>query len=104
FRRWARGALESRLPIYKQQRDVDAQAAWYTLTPDAQALIGPCPGVDNLFVVSGFSGHGFKLAPSIGAGVTQMLFGEPVGAFDANFFAPSRFAGSRSQWSGRFGL
>lgn len=104
FRRWARGALESRMPIYRRERDLDAQAAWYTLTPDAQALIGPCPGVENLFVVSGFSGHGFKLAPSIGAGVAQMLFDEPVGAFDASFFAPARFSGASSQWSGRFGL
>jgi sarcosine oxidase subunit beta len=63
----------------------------YTLTPDAQALIGPLRQIEGLFVVSGFSGHGFKLAPSIGAGVAQMLFGEPVSAFDRAFFEPHRF-------------
>jgi sarcosine oxidase subunit beta len=105
FRRWARASLAGRMPVYERQRDLEAQAAWYTLTPDAQALIGACPGIANLFVVSGFSGHGFKLAPSIGAGVTQMLLGEPVGAFDAKFFAPTRFTQlEREAGSGRFGL
>lgn len=104
FQRWAREQLASRLPVYGEQPDRGAQAAWYTLTPDAQALIGPCPGLDNALVVTGFSGHGFKLAPSIGEGVAQMLAGEPVGAFDAHFFSPSRFAATPVDWSGRFGL
>ncbi len=104
FRRWARERLVTRLPRYADEPDHGAQAAWYTLTPDAQALIGPCPGLDNAFVACGFSGHGFKLAPSIGAGVAQMLSGEPVGAFDPQFFAPTRFGASPAAWSGAFGL
>jgi glycine/D-amino acid oxidase-like deaminating enzyme len=56
-------------------------------------------------IVTGFSGHGFKLAPSVGAGVAQMLWNEPVTAFDARFFAPDRFVGmGESAWSGAFGL
>jgi glycine/D-amino acid oxidase-like deaminating enzyme len=105
FRRWARAVLEQRLPGYRGERDLDSQAAWYTLTPDAQAVIGLVPGFENLYVASGFSGHGFKLAPSIGEGVAQLLRGEPVGAFDAAFFAPQRFtARASSAWGGRFGL
>ena len=105
FQHWARASLERRMPIYRGERDLSAQAAWYTLTPDAQALIGECPGAQNLFVVSGFSGHGFKLAPSIGAGVTQMLLREPIGAFDAQFFAPTRFESlARANAGARFGL
>jgi sarcosine oxidase, subunit beta len=68
-------------------------------------VIGPVEGVEGLFVVSGFSGHGFKLAPSVGEGVAQMLWGEPVSAFDPAFFEPTRFA-RRSVASGAraFGL
>ena len=62
-------------------------------------------------MATGFSGHGFKLAPSVAAGLTQMLFEEPVTAFDPEFFAPSRFPmaeGERewtdADWNGRFGL
>jgi len=105
FSRWSRAQLERRMPLYREQPDRGAQAAWYTLTPDAQALIGPCPGFENLFVVSGFSGHGFKLAPSIGEGVAQLLAGEPVGAFDARFFSAARFPGREARaWGGQFGL
>lgn len=105
FSTWSRDVLERRLPAYRESPDRGAQAAWYTLTPDAQALIGPCAGFENLHVVSGFSGHGFKLAPSIGEGVAQMLAGEPIGAFDARFFAPHRFeASALDRWSGAFGL
>lgn len=104
MRAFSREALPRRLPVYADLPDVDAQAAWYTLTPDSQALIGPLPGVENLLVVTGFSGHGFKLAPSVGEGVTQMLFGDPVSAFDPDFFAPGRFAGGVAEWGGDFGL
>ena len=88
------GAAVTLWPFVAQMNpDAGAQAAWYTLTPDSQAVIGPCPEVDGLFLVSGFSGHGFKLAPSVGEGVAQMLAGEPISAFDAEFFSPSRFDG-----------
>lgn len=100
---WARATLAARMPSYTHRPDAGALAAWYTLTPDAQALIGPVRGVEGLWIASGFSGHGFKLAPSIGEGLAQMLHGEPVTAFDPAFFAPERFAG-RAEWGGRFGL
>lgn len=100
---WAREAISARMPEYAEQPDVGSQAAWYTLTPDAQPVIGPVPGIEGLFLVAGFSGHGFKLAPSVGEGVAQMLFDEQVSAFDPEFFAPDRFQGDE-EWTGRFGL
>jgi len=105
FARWARTELEARLPIYRVEPDVGSIVGLYTLTPDAQAAIGPWPGIEGLFVVTGFSGHGFKLAPSVGEGVAQMLANEPVTAFDAAFFAPERFQRERATPSERaFGL
>jgi glycine/D-amino acid oxidase-like deaminating enzyme len=92
MRAWARAQLIRRVPQYAGQPDLEAEAAMYTLTPDAQAVIGPASGLDGLYVVSGFSGHGFKLAPSVGLGVCQMVFGDPVSAFDPAFFAPERWA------------
>lgn len=35
-------------------------------TTDGHALVGPMPGVDNVWVLGGFSGHGFKMAPAFG--------------------------------------
>lgn len=103
LQRWTRAALSKRVPSYAARPDAGSIAAWYTLTPDAQALIGPVPGIAGLYVVSGFSGHGFKLGPSVGEGVAQMLFDEPVTALDPAFFAPTRFQGGE-RWGGRFGL
>jgi len=91
FRAWARGALESRLPRYREEADAGSLVGLYTLTPDAQAAIGPWPTIQGLFVCTGFSGHGFKLAPSVGEGIAQMLSDELVTAFDRAFFAPERF-------------
>jgi len=106
FQAWARARLASRLPVYADRADAGTLAGMYTLSPDSQALIGPIPGMSGALVVSGFSGHGFKLAPSIGEGVAQMLRGEPVSAFDAEFFSPARFAAAAaSREPGRgFGL
>lgn len=105
FRSWARGELVGRLPRYEGERDLDGQVGLYTLTPDAQALIGRPRGWSGLVVVTGFSGHGFKLAPSVGEGVAQLVHGEPVTAYDQRFFGPDRFAGrAASAPSGAFGL
>lgn len=104
FQRWARERLERRLPSYREREDAGSMAGMYTLSPDAQALIGPLPQIAGLFVVSGFSGHGFKLAPSIGEGMAQMLRGDPVSAFDTGFFSPLRFEGRPEVWGGAFGL
>jgi sarcosine oxidase len=35
-------------------------------TPDSHGLVGAMPGVDNVWVLGGFSGHGFKMAPAFG--------------------------------------
>lgn len=104
FRVWARGALESRLPRYRDEEDAGSLVGLYTLTPDAQATIGPWPSIEGLFVCTGFSGHGFKLAPSIGEGVAQMLAAETMSAFDAAFFAPDRFKKNTRSRRGAFGL
>ena len=102
-RSWAREVLSDRMPVYNREPDVGDQAAWYTLTPDSQPIIGPLPEVEGLFVATGFSGHGFKLAPSVAEGITQMVNGEAVSAFDTELFSPLRF-GKEVEWGGDFGL
>ena len=104
FSRWAREALVRRLPAYAGQAGRGGLLGWYTVTPDAQPLLGTWPGIEGLFLIAGFSGHGFKLAPSIGLGLTQMLFDEPVSAFEPGFFDPCRFGEGPTEWGGRFGL
>jgi len=92
FHRWARQVLEARLPFYRDVPGCGGSASVFTVTPDAQAVIGPVPEIEGLFVACGFSGHGFKLAPSVGEGLAQLLVGESVSAFDPEFFDPARFS------------
>ena len=102
---WARERIEERIPAYRGKEDAGTSVGMYTLTPDAQALIGKRREVEGLWIATGFSGHGFKLAPSVGEGVAQMVCGEPVSAFDAGFFDPHRFDGkSGESWGRAFGL
>lgn len=99
-----RGLLETRLPAYASSPDAGWQAAWYTLTPDAQPLLGALEECPGLHVATGFSGHGFKLAPSVGAGLAQLLTDQPCTAFDAPFFRPRRFDAQAGAAGRAFGL
>jgi sarcosine oxidase len=42
-------------------------------TPDAHGLVGAMPGIDNVWVLGGFSGHGFKMAPAFGRVATDLV-------------------------------
>jgi sarcosine oxidase, subunit beta len=48
-------------------------AGLYDMSPDDLPVIGPVPGVDNLYVIAGSSGHGFKLGPGVGEAVAQLI-------------------------------
>jgi sarcosine oxidase subunit beta len=62
----------------------------YDVTPDRQAIVGPVPGHERLYVAAGSSGHGFMMAPEIGRGVAAMVLGEPPGETLAHL-RPDRF-------------
>jgi glycine/D-amino acid oxidase-like deaminating enzyme len=53
--------------------------------------VGPIEAIPGLYMVTGFSGNDFQLAPTIGEGMAQMLHEQPVSAFDTEFFSAGRF-------------
>jgi glycine/D-amino acid oxidase-like deaminating enzyme len=63
----------------------------YDVTPDRQAIVGPVPEHEGLYVAAGFSGHGFMMAPEIGRGVAAMVLGEDPGE-TFEHLRPDRFA------------
>jgi len=66
-------------------------AGAYDVTPDRQAILGPVPGHEGLFVAAGFSGHGFMMAPEVGRLVAGAVLGdEPEQALRE--LSPDRFA------------
>jgi sarcosine oxidase len=59
-------------------------------TRDAQPLIGWLPDLPGVYVTTGFSGKGFKMAVGVGEAVAQDLFGEKQSA-NVDFARPGRF-------------
>jgi sarcosine oxidase subunit beta len=47
----------------------------YDNTPDRRPLLGPVNGMDGLFLATGFSGHGFMIAPAVGEMVAASITG-----------------------------
>lgn len=91
FARWAREALVSRMPVYEGCADLGGQSAWITLSPDGKPIVGAVDELPGLYVVAGFNGNDFQLAPPIGEGLAQILVGQPVSAFDPEKFSMARF-------------
>lgn len=60
------------------------------VTPDAVPVIDAIEDLPGLYLASGFSGHGFGLAPGAGQLVAQMVAGEAL-SVDPGPFAFSRF-------------
>ena len=72
-----RNKLAQRLPHYAFSPSWGGVGALYTVTPDSHPVIGPVPGREGVWIVSGFSGHGFKMAPAVCRGVASMLGSAP---------------------------
>jgi sarcosine oxidase subunit beta len=86
-----RRGMAERIPAFRDAVSWGGCGALYCVTPDAHPLIGPMPAIAGLFLVSGFSGHGFKLGPSVGRGLAAMVTGRGRVPFDPAFFAVDRF-------------
>jgi sarcosine oxidase subunit beta len=80
-----------RLPALADASISHAWAGLYEMTPDANPIIGPCPEVDGLFLINGFSGHGFQHSPAAGRILADVIVGRDP-QFDLVPFALDRFA------------
>lgn len=58
--------LEKRYPLFRGATRIDSYASLYDVTPDWYPFAGPRSGLKGYADAWGGSGHGFKLAPSIG--------------------------------------
>ncbi len=81
-----------RFAPFQNARLVSAWAAPRDITPDHDAILGPLPQVEGLYVAAGHSGHGFMLSPGVG----RMLADYVVNGSCEPDFSPltfDRFAG-----------
>jgi glycine/D-amino acid oxidase-like deaminating enzyme len=90
FERTAWPALAHRVPAFEAIRMTTAWAGHYDYnTFDQNAFIGPIPGICNLLLASGFSGHGLQHAPGVGRGLAEYIC---FGAYRAIDLAPLGYA------------
>jgi sarcosine oxidase, subunit beta len=89
-----RRGLELRFPRLAEFELVRGFAGPYDVTPDWNPAIGPCPGIEGLYLAVGWSGHGFKLSPAVGEVVAAEVSGRTP-PIDISELRPERFAEGR---------
>ncbi len=98
-----RGRLAVRQPILATADVLEAKIGLYDITPDWHPLLGRVPGVDGLLLVTGGSGHGFKLAPAFAELVAAEACGERIDYAEIGMFALDRFAKGTSVFASAYG-
>ena len=79
----ARG-LTQLMPRLGHVKVVRQWAGPYDVSPDGDPIVGTLPGVPGFYVVCGFGGHGFMMAPVVARHYAAYLCGEqPHPLFDA---------------------
>jgi sarcosine oxidase subunit beta len=94
---WLAGLLaraHARVPCLAEV-PVDRAACWsglYEMSPDQHAILGRAPGLENLWLINGSSGHGVMHSPALGQLLAEMILDGEARTLDAHALRPSRFA------------
>ncbi|MNN82195.1 Sarcosine oxidase subunit beta [compost metagenome] len=88
----ARAALGAVYPFFKDLRIAQSWAGAMDVTPDAIPVIGAAAQLPGLFLSTGYSGHGFGIAPGAGQLMADLITGaQPL--VDPRPFRFERLAG-----------
>jgi glycine/D-amino acid oxidase-like deaminating enzyme len=91
----ARASVVAAFPIFHNMRMAESWGGFIDVTPDGVPVISGVDSVPGFFVATGFTGHGFGIAPGAGRLMAELVMGEPP-VVDPHAFRYSRFTdGSR---------
>ena len=82
--------MAHRMPVFENAKLVKSWTGMYDIPPDWNPIIGAVPDHKGVFVGVGFSGHGFKSAPTMSESLAQLIIGNdpriPIGMYDMSRF------------------
>jgi len=85
WRRTVRAGIEELTPILSFVAFDVLIDGFYDVTPDHREILGPVAGYPGLWLATGFSGHGFMMAPAVGRALADWIAGEDPGEAAASF-------------------
>ncbi|MPW17739.1 FAD-dependent oxidoreductase [Paraburkholderia sp. CNPSo 3157] len=94
--------VAERFPEYETAGIASSWTGVYDVTPDWNPVLGKLPGIEGLIVGYGFSGHGFKLSPTVGRVLAQEALGMPTDV-SLKPYSIERFA-TGELLTGKYGL
>jgi sarcosine oxidase subunit beta len=86
-----------RAPALAEARLMRAWAGLYEMTPDQTGIVSGVPGADGLYVIAGFSGHGFMHGPIAGQLMAELMSSGRAKTMDASPLDIARFARGETQ-------
>jgi sarcosine oxidase, subunit beta len=81
-----------RAPALADAQLMRAWAGLYEMTPDQTGIVSAVPGAAGLYVIAGFSGHGFMHGPIAGQLMAELLVHGRTVTMDAGALDLARFA------------
>ena len=92
---WTR--LADRIPMMGRSEYATGFAGLYTSTPDRHPIMDRVSEIEGLYLCAGFSGHGFKLAPAVGATMAELVLDGRSSSIDISPLRLARFAPGPNQ-------
>ncbi len=86
------GRAVHRAPALADARLMRGWAGLYEMTPDQTGIVSAMPGVAGLYVIAGFSGHGFMHGPIAGQLMAETIVHGRAVTMDASPLDIARFA------------
>jgi sarcosine oxidase subunit beta len=81
-----------RAPTLAEAQLMRGWAGLYEMTPDQTGIVSAVSGADGLYVVAGFSGHGFMHGPIAGQLMAELIADGRTTTLDISALDLDRFA------------